>query len=400
MTPQPPASPPHSPTTLPSPTRLGATQLRTPTMADASHHTHTCTSQTIAWTTDHPHIHEVTSTTTPTPYHKTAPVTTTMPLSAPTSPHPPTQHEDALTRLNPLRDTHHITIDIPTPTSDEASKLQHAARILHGHTLRQPRIPPLREYCMANHLRAARQLLPLATKLHEDVAAARDDALPLAYAATPMRPEPGWDGPSLATRLIMATRDSELPNDVRATLDQDPTPPHLQATLLRQLTKARYPENVITALRRRVAPLIARLAPLNCPPQHDIQSMIEDVIREIRSRSPIYTWLVIRTWCGAWSTRHRLQQGQHGCVFGCPPPCMDDFYHAARCPIAGRAIDEVRGERTNASECRLRVRHGRLAQLTYMYHKAVGGVITSVGEGRQTARAAARAAVAHLQHLR
>lgn len=111
-----------------------------------------------------------------------------------------------------------------------------------GRTLHQPQIPLAREYCLAHLLRTAAHHRDIALTAHTALTQARERHLTIAYAADPLKPEPGWDGTAYGTQLALAHLRADLPPETRAIMHSSDTVKELQRRILHTLVQDRYPE--------------------------------------------------------------------------------------------------------------------------------------------------------------
>lgn len=135
------------------------------------------------------------------------------------------------------------------------------------------------------------------------------------------------------------------------------------------------------------------------------------MIAELRKHSPIFAWLLIRTWTASWPTAQRTQKGMVGCVFSCAPPAVDALLHALFCPTACRALSEARKEplRCHPGSCIglgsrapgwTFLNMSFAAQLADMYLKGHVTPSSAFEDGRGLAEALALSAVRHIGRLR
>lgn len=226
----------------------------------------------------------------------------------------------------------------------------------------------------------------------------------------PLTPELGCDQPAYVSQMLQ--RWQEAHGTVREVLRAPPAP-HLQKRLLDAMILTEYPSTMLQFLSKRVAGVPReRDDPGTLPPLHDIEVMLQNTLRSVSGRSPIFFWLLCRGWCKAWTTAHRLQRGRRGCVWCCSPVCVDSQAHVEICPVISleiaRAwslpiISSPLGRMALAPPDQQHLIPSRVqlvAAMTFAYHRTHHNEAASCSEGRRTAREAARASARHLRHLR
>lgn len=126
-----------------------------------------------------------------------------------------------------------------------------------------------------------------------------------------------------------------------------------QAKVLNALIEARYPDSLEDVLSSRVVTLVERLTCGGAANLGEVRAAVQLMIAELRKHSPIYSWLLIRTWTASWPTAQRTQKGAMGCIFSCAPPAVDALPHALFCPTACRALSEARKQppRSDLGSC-------------------------------------------------
>lgn len=109
-----------------------------------------------------------------------------------------------------------------------------------GRILRQPQVPPAREYCLAHLFRASVHHFEVSLASHNALVYTRETCLSIVYAADPHIPEPGWDGTTYATRLAWARL--RVPTTTREIMNAPNKGRELQRLILTSVVQERYPE--------------------------------------------------------------------------------------------------------------------------------------------------------------
>lgn len=272
------------------------------------------------------------------------------------------------------------------------------------------RVPPAAELCQAIMLRCMARHLDQIEVLAAHLQHVRDEMLPMDLIGDPLTPEPGWDQPAYVSQMLQ--RWQEAHGTVREVLRAPPAP-HLQKRLLDAMILTKYPSTMLQVLSKRIAGVLReRHDPGTLPPLHDVEVMLQNTLRYVSKRSPVFFWLLCRGWCKAWATAHRLQRGRRGCVWCCSPVCVDNQAHVEVCLVISLEIARAWSLPIMSSPL------GRMAlappdqqhlipniiqfvaAMTFAYHRAHHNEATSCSEGRRMAREAARASARHLRHLR
>lgn len=226
-----------------------------------------------------------------------------------------------------------------------------------------------------------------------------------------MKADAGWDGHPLAARMAAALTNYDLPQKTKDILAAATDGHVSQSKILGTLIEAWYPDPIDLVLCTRVAALIERLQCREQAPPDLVRSAAQLMLNEVRMHSPIFAWLLVRTWMGGWPTAQRTQKGTIGCVFSCAPVAVDAVPDALFCPTACLALSRARKEPYRNDVVGSCVGLGSCspgwtlmnmtlsAQLTHMYLK--GHVTPSSSyEGGRLAEALAQSAVRHLSRLR
>lgn len=69
-----------------------------------------------------------------------------------------------------------------------------------------------------------------------------------------------------------------------------------------------------------------------------VAQMLSQALLRIRTHSPIFFLLCLRTWCAAWTMPRTCQQGVFPCPWACAPVAIDSLMRMRRCEHFGAAV--------------------------------------------------------------
>lgn len=272
----------------------------------------------------------------------------------------------------------------------------------YGNRIRLARVPPVEEYCRAAAIRAAARHKPLLLKCVTKLQHIRDEYADITYSTDMMKPDVGWMSAALAL--------DDLPVKTRDIINSAENGYLSQAKVLEPLIESRSPASLEEVLSARVISLMEKLQQAGMARADEPHAATRSMLTELRRHSPIYAWLLLRTWTTSWPTSQRTQQGIVGCILACPPPAIDSMPHALFCPMACKALARARGVPFRCDPWsiglgsqmpgRTSLNMSFAAMLTHVYLKGQVSPCRSFREGLRQANILAPSAVRHIGRLR
>lgn len=197
---------------------------------------------------------------------------------------------------------------LPLPPAETRTELTVLARLIRfphcacpraaihkGRELKQPAVPPVRDYCDAIRLRAALQHKEQVALPEGRLQALRDVYLPTAFIGKPLLPEPGRDAPAFASILTATAAGTGIPQGTMEGIAEGGERQLRHARILASIVRERLPQPAADALARRAQVLLAGFVGAErAPTLEQVSGMV--------GRSPIFTWQTVRSWTFAWST--------------------------------------------------------------------------------------------------